>query len=185
MQSQRHKISQEIPLILYFIAFIWGVFIIDRFLPLEDFGLVPRSVTHLPGIVAMPFLHNDLSHIVGNSTPLLFLMTLLAGSKANSKIIVFAIILLGGTLLWLFGRSDAIHIGASGLVFGLATFLIVSGILEKRPIPFIISILVALIYGSSILTGILPLQTGVSWDGHLSGAIAGAIIAWTALRFWR
>lgn len=185
IRNQSHKVAKEIPSVLFFIAFIWAVFILDRFLPLENYGLVPRSVAHLPGIVTMPFLHNDLSHILSNSPPLLLLMTLLAGSKANSKVIVFAIIILGGALLWFFGRGHAIHIGASGLVFGLATFLIASGILEKRPIPLIISILVGLFYGSSILAGILPLQKGVSWDGHLSGAIAGAVIAWTALRFWR
>jgi len=182
MHNQSHKIKQELFPILIFIAVIWIIFILDRFLPLEKLGLVPRSITHIPGIVAMPFLHSDLSHISSNTPPLILLMTMLAGSKANSKIIIATIILLGGILLWLFGRGYAIHIGASGLVFGLATFLIVSGILEKRMLPMIISIVVAVIFGSTIIAGVLPLQKSVSWDGHLMGGIAGAISAWVFIK---
>lgn len=185
MKNQAHAISEEIKPILLFIAVIWGIFLLDRFLPLETFGLLPRSLSHITGIIAMPFLHGDLSHIVSNTVPLLVLLSLLAGSKANSKFIVLAIILLGGALLWFFGRGHAIHIGASGLVFGLATFLIVAGILEKRLVPMAISILVGGFYGSSLLAGVLPMQKGVSWDGHLTGAIAGAIIAWGVLRLGR
>jgi membrane associated rhomboid family serine protease len=91
--------------------------------------------------------------------------------------------LLGGSLLWLFGRSYSMHIGASLLVFGLATFLVVSGLLEKRTIPLIISLLVAVMYGSTLIGGILPLKSGVSWEGHLMGGIAGAVTAWLLVQF--
>ena len=185
MFNQSHKVKQELFPILVFIASIWLIFILDLFLPLEKLGLVPRSIAHLPGIVAMPFLQSDLSHITSNTPPLIRLMTLLAGSKANSKVIVATIILLGGLLLWLFGRGYAIHIGASGLVVGLATFLIISGLMEKRLLPMIISIVVAVLYGSTIITGVLPLQKSVSWDGHLMGGIAGAISAWVFIKLVR
>jgi membrane associated rhomboid family serine protease len=89
---------------------------------------------------------------------------------------------LGGVLLWLFGRGHALHIGASGLVFGLAVFLIVSGLREQRIIPLFISVLVAFVYGGTLLGGILPWQSGVSWDGHLLGGIAGALVAWLLVR---
>ncbi len=180
MTSHVHRIREELPLVLLFIAAIWGVFLLDSFLPLENFGLVPRDMGGLVGIVAMPFLHGSLGHILSNTFPLLVLMTLLAGSKGNSRTIVVVVALLGGILLWLFGRGSSLHIGASGLVFGLAVFLIVSGFLERRTVPVIVALVVVFMYGSSLLSGIMPFQKGVSWDGHLFGGVAGAIAAW----FW-
>lgn len=176
-QNNQHSIRQELPAVLLFVGLIWLVFIVDRFLPLEQFGLVPREGSHILGIVTMPFLHGSLQHIMSNTVPLLVLLTLLAGSRANSRTIVLTIVLLGGALLWLFGRGAALHIGASGLVFGLAVFLIVSGLLERRLVPLLIAIFVMFMYGSSLLSGILPWQPGVSWDGHLFGGIAGAAAA--------
>jgi membrane associated rhomboid family serine protease len=130
----------------------------------------------------MTFLHADLQHIMSNTLPLVVLLSLLAGSQADSKKIVVFILLLGGLLLWLFGRSNSIHIGASLLVFGLATFLVISGLLEKRILPLIISLFVAIMYGSTLIAGISPLQSGVSWEGHLMGGMAGAITAWLLVK---
>ncbi|WP_298612020.1 rhomboid family intramembrane serine protease [uncultured Thiothrix sp.] len=181
-QNNQHSIKQELPAVLLFVGLIWLVFALDRVLPLEQFGLIPRNGSHLVGIVTMPFLHGSLQHIMSNTVPLLVLLTLLAGSRANSRTIVLSIVLLGGALLWLFGRGAALHIGASGLVFGLAVFLIVSGLLERRVIPMLIAIFVTFMYGSSLLSGILPWQPGVSWDGHLFGGIAGAVAAFFLVR---
>jgi membrane associated rhomboid family serine protease len=102
---------------------------------------------------------------------------LLAGSKANSWEVVVEIVLLGGLLLWLFGRP-ANHIGASGLISRLIAFLIVSGLLERRFVPLVISVVVIFFYGGSLLLGVIPrLGSHISWDGHLFGAVAGGIIA--------
>ncbi len=185
MKKHVHQIKEELPLVAAFIAAIWVVFILDRFLPLENFGLVPRNVGYITGILAMPFLHGDWGHIMSNTVPLIVLLTLLAGSKANSRWIVLFIILLGGLLLWLFGRGASLHIGASGLVFGLAVFLIVSGFLERRTVPMIVAILVTFLYGSSLISGVVPFQQGVSWDGHLFGGIAGGLVAWVMVRHLR
>ena len=179
-----HKIKEEALIILIFIAAIWLVFILDLFLPLEKFGLIPRDGSGLFGIVTMTFLHADFQHIMSNTLPLVILLSLLAGSQADSKKIVASIIILGGFLLWIFGRSHSIHIGASLLIFGLVTFLLVAGFLERRTIPMMVSLIVAVVYGSTLLTGIVPLQQGVSWEGHLMGGIAGAITAWVLLTFY-
>src|SRR5262249_12678314 len=89
---------------------------------------------------------------------------------------------LSGLLLWIFGRP-AVHIGASGLISGLTAFLVLSGILERRLVPLVIALLVGFFYGSSLLIGIIPrVGSRVSWDGHLSGAIAGGIVAWALAR---
>lgn len=178
MKNYAHTIREELKTILIFVGIIWLVFILDLFLPLENLGLVPRDLSGIFGIVAMTFLHGDLSHIMGNIVPLLVMLLLLAGSRGNSVLIVISIVLIGGLLLWLFGRGNTLHIGASLLVFGLAVFLIVSGILEKRIVPILISLFVAVAYGGVLISGIAPWQQGVSWDGHLFGGIGGAIAAW-------
>lgn len=174
--TQQHRISEEIGWILGFLALIWLIFIADGFLPLERYGLIPRHAGGLIGIASMHFLHSSLGHLLANTIPLMVLLILLAGSRGNSVFIVISICLIGGTILWLVGRSS-IHIGASLLVFGLASFLIVSGFIEKRAVPLLISVLVIAAYGASLLEGILPFQKGVSIEGHLSGLIAGAISA--------
>ena len=181
IKTYAHKIREEAIAIAVFIAVIWIVFLLDRFLPLEKLGLIPRELSGLFGIATMTFLHIDLGHIIGNTLPLTTLLALLAGSRADSRKVVVLITIIGGALLWIFGR-DAIHIGASLLIFGLASFLLVSGFLEKRTVPMIISIVVALVYGTTMLSGILPWQTGVSWEGHLLGGIAGAFTAWVLVK---
>jgi membrane associated rhomboid family serine protease len=179
MKNYTHTIKEELKSILLFVGVIWAVFLLDFFLPLEKLGLIPRDLGGIVGILTMTFLHGDFAHILSNFVPLVIMLLLLAGSKANSALIVVTIIAVGGLLLWLFGRGNTLHIGASLLVFGLAVFLIVSGILEKRLVPVLISLFVAFTYGGILLSGIAPWQEGnVSWDGHLFGGIGGAIAAW-------
>ena len=184
-----HRVKDEVRGVLVFVGVIWGVFLLDRMFPFSQwFGLTPRSVVRIPGIVLMPFLHHDLGHLLGNTVTLVVLLTLLAGSRARSPAIVGALILASGGLLWLFGRNGTpdqpiSHVGASGLIFGLITFLIASGIFERRLIPLAISGLVGLLYGGTLLWNVLPGTGGpnTSWDGHLLGAIAGVVVAylWT------
>ena len=175
----QHTVAQEIKGVVAFVGVIWVAFFIGRVVPydLNTLGVTPRTASGLTGIVAMPFLHLDLKHLTANTLPLMVLLVLLAGSKTKSWQVVIAIVLLGGLLLWLFGRH-ATHIGASGLIFGLMAFLIVSGLIDRRIIPLLIAILVGFLYGGSLLTGIVPQRSGqVSWDGHLFGALAGAVVA--------
>jgi membrane associated rhomboid family serine protease len=171
-----HSVKRDLVGVGILIAVIWFVFALDHFLPLETFGLVPRTVRGLTGIVAMPFLHGDFKHLVGNTIPLAVTMLLLAGSRANSGAIVVIISLLSGAGLWLFGRT-ALHIGASALVFGLIAFHVFAGIFEKRLQSVIIALVVGLLYASTLVQGVVPFQRGVSWEGHLIGAAAGAFVA--------
>lgn len=171
-----HSIRRDIGGILVFIGTVWVVFALDRFLPLERLGLVPRTLHGLTGIVAMPFLHGSFAHLMSNTVPLLLTLLLLAGSRADSVRIVSAVALLGGAGLWLFGRT-ALHIGASGLVFGLVAFHIFAGIFERRAQSIVIALVVGALYATTLLQGVLPLQRGVSWDGHLFGALAGGVVA--------
>jgi len=171
-----HTIKRDLAGVAIFIAVIWLVFALDTFLPLEQLGLVPRTLRGLVGILAMPFLHGDLTHLIGNTVPLAVTLLLLAGSRANSGGIVILITILCGAGLWLLGR-EALHIGASGVVFGLISFHVFAGIFERRLQSVLIAFVVGLFYASTVLQGIMPFQQGVSWEGHLIGAVSGAAVA--------
>jgi membrane associated rhomboid family serine protease len=183
MQNASHTVREELLYILLFLGVIWAVFIVSCAFPsLDNYGVVPRTTAGLIGILLSVFLHANFAHLYGNTVPLFILLALLAGSKARSWEIVLYVALLGGALLWIFGRT-ACHIGASGLIFGLIAFLIVSGFLEGRVLPLLISLAVGFFYGGTLLSGIMPkLGSNVSWDGHLCGAIAGGLVAYLLTR---
>lgn len=163
--------------ILVIVGAIWAVFVLDLVLPLEKLGLVPRSLTGLTGIVAMPFLHGSLGHLISNTVPLVILLGLMVMSRPRPWSTMIVLTAISGIALWLFGRS-ALHIGASGLIYALMGYLIATGILERRLISAAIALFVGITYGASILAGILPGTPGVSWEGHLFGLLAGAVLAW-------
>lgn len=176
----KHRVVEELDGIATLLGLIWLAFGVDWLLPadLTQYGLVPRTTSGLVGVLTMPFLHADFGHLFGNTVPLIILLSLLAGSRANSYVVVPQLIIGGGLLLWALGRTSR-HVGASGLVYALIAFLIVSGVRERRPAALVISIFVGLTYGATLLTGVLPtVGEGISWDGHLAGAVAGAAIAW-------
>jgi len=140
-------------------------------------GLRPRSFAGLDGILFMPLLHGSLAHTLANTVPLAVLGGLLQVTAGRVALPASAIVVcLGGIGVWLFG-SAAIHVGASGLIFGWFGFLVARGLVEKRPIPMLAAAGVALFYGTMIW-GVLPGQPGVSWEAHLFGALGGAIAAY-------
>jgi membrane associated rhomboid family serine protease len=176
----KHSVREELYGVLAFVGVVWGVFVLGHILPLrlESFGVTPRTLKGLIGIPAAPFLHANLAHLVSNTIPLTVLLLLLAGSRGSSWRVVASIVFLSGALVWLLGRS-ATHIGASGLIYGLIAYLLVSGVRERRIVPMLISLVVGILYGGTLALGILPSwRSHISWEGHLFGAIAGAAIAY-------
>jgi membrane associated rhomboid family serine protease len=176
----KHTIREELAGVLAFVGVVWGVFLVDFALPvrLQSYGITPRTLDGLAGIVASPFLHANFEHLASNTVPLVVLLALLAGSRPRSWAIVSGIVLVGGALLWLFGRRGN-HIGASGLIYGLIAYLFVAGILERRFVPLVVALAVGFLYGGTLAAGVVPrVGSHVSWDGHLFGAVAGALIAY-------
>jgi len=164
---------------LVFLGAIWVVFLLSRVVPFDmnAFGVVPRTSKGLVGIPLMSFLHANFQHITSNTVPLIVLLLLVATSNPRPWTVIVEICLLSGLVLWIFGRS-ANHIGASGLIFGLISFLVCAGIFERRLVPVAVALIVGFLYGGSLLAGVIPrIGSHVSWDGHLSGAVAGVLVA--------
>lgn len=148
---------------------------------LEDDGVRPRDFSQWDNLLWMPLIHGDWSHLTGNAVPLLLLGFLATSGGLKQFFQVTAIIWLASTLgVWVFG-SPGSHIGASGLVFGFLAFLLVRGIFARSWLQLVIAVGVFALYGAA-LWGVLPGQPGVSWEGHLFGAIGGVLAAWGVSR---
>ncbi len=164
----------------YFILLLWLIELADQLLlqnSLENHGIHPRSLSQLPNLLFAPFLHADWSHLLGNSLSLLALgAAILTQGWRNLILVSTTSALLAGLLVWLIGASGTNHLGASSLVFGYLSFLLASGFYQRTPRNIIISSLVGLFYGGSLLS-ILPRNSDISWESHLGGAIAGLLIA--------
>ncbi len=172
MKDNVHTFKEEFIGIVGFIAAIWIVYFLSFFLPVNDYGIQPRSLGGAIGIVTSPFLHANFGHIFSNTFPLFILLCLLAGSRVDTLAIVVSISLGTGLLLWIVGR-DLNHVGASGLIFGLIAFLILSGFKERRPMALLAAFIALFFYGGTLIWGVLPTDPAISWEGHLCGAVVG------------
>lgn len=161
------------------LAVMWAVEIIDIPLGgrLDRFGVQPRELAGIPGIVFAPFLHAGFGHLIANTVPFVVLGGVVAYSGLRNFAVITALIMAGsGAGMWLFGSSNSVQVGASGLVFGYLTYLLTRGFFAKRVGWIVGGVFVALLYGS-MLWGLIP-RHGVSFSGHLFGAISGVAVAW-------
>jgi membrane associated rhomboid family serine protease len=162
------------------VALMWSIEIIDIFVlrgSLDRFGIRPHSIAGLWGILFAPFLHGGFSHLIANTVPFITLGWLVMLQETSDFFIVTAIaMVVGGLGTWLTGSPDSIHIGASGVVFGYLGFLLFRGYFLRNMPSIAVSVIVGVFYGG-LIWGVLPLQVGVSWQGHLFGFIGGAIAA--------
>ncbi len=170
--------SSVVPLRLVF--FIWLAFFLEYVYgwPLSNFGIQPRSITGLIGIFTAPLIHGNLSHLVSNTVPLIFLgSTLFFFYPRIGGVVFFRAYFWTNILVWLFARP-ANHIGASGVVYGLAFFLIFFGLFRRDILSILISVLTLLLYGG-VFYGVLPTDPMVSWESHFAGALVGITSAVT------
>lgn len=164
---------------LALLLIMWGVYIIDWIFPYEfaKWGVYPRSVSGLWGILFSPFLHGGLEHIVNNSPPIFILSWALFYfyRKIATQILIISW-LVGGLFVWIAAR-EAYHIGMSGVIYSLAFFVFFSGVFRKEVKVMAIALFVAFLYGSMIW-GIFPLDPKVSFEAHLFGAVVGVALAY-------
>ena len=157
----------------------WGVFAINSVLggALNVYGVIPRSIIGLRGIIFAPFLHANFNHLLANTLPFAVLGWLVMLRDRKHFLPVTLISMLGaGLLSWLLGAPGSVHIGASGVIFGYLGFLLLSGWYARNAVSIVISLAVAFIWGS-VVVGVLPGTPGISWQAHLGGFTAGVLAA--------
>jgi membrane associated rhomboid family serine protease len=160
-------------------ALLWMAEIVDLFVGhrFDRYGIAPREIDGLVGILAAPLLHAGFGHLVANTVPFVVMGFAIALKGAFRVLAVTAIVIfVSGLGTWLFGPSSSLHIGASGVVFGYATYLLAHGFFDRDLLGIAIGLLVGAIWGTALLGGLLP-QPGISWQGHLFGAIGGILAA--------
>jgi membrane associated rhomboid family serine protease len=173
------SVSDAVKILLALVALMWAVEVLDVILDeqLDQYGIEPREVDGLDGIVTAPFLHVGFAHLLGNTIPFVIMGVLIALEGARRLLGVFAIVaLVSGLGTWLVAPEGTTHVGASGVVFGFSTYLIARGWFNRRPGQIAIGLVVLLLWGGVLLAGLEP-REGISWQGHLFGAIGGVVAA--------
>jgi membrane associated rhomboid family serine protease len=160
--------------VLALVGLIWLIFGVSFVIDLKPLALVPRTIKGLSGILTLPFLHQDLKELLGNTVPLTVLLFMLRATRKRPWRILVSLFAGSGTLLWVFGRPEP-HMGCSVLLYSLAAYLIAAGVCERKPLPIAAAVLVTVLYGT-LFWGLF------SWDGQLLGAFFGAIYAQRTLR---
>ncbi len=161
------------------VALMWILEVVDVIADhsLDNYGIHPRDVDGLAEIGSAPFLHVGFGHLVSNTVPFIAMGVAIAlGGLARVAVVTLVVGLVSGLGTWLIAPSDSIHLGASGLVFGYATYLISRGFLSRRLVDLAVGAVVVVIWGIGLLQGLLP-QEQISWQAHLFGAVGGVIAA--------
>ncbi|MFI5635824.1 rhomboid family intramembrane serine protease [Streptomyces goshikiensis] len=167
-------------LMLGWVALLWLIEVLDLATghALDAYGIAARDPDSLGGILAAPFLHFGFGHVAANSLPLLVLGFVTALSGIRRFLAVCAVIIVAdGLAVWLISPSHTITVGASGLIFGLFGYLVVRGFVERRALGVVVGIVIAALWGTTALAGLLPTDSTVSWQGHLFGLLAGVAAA--------
>jgi membrane associated rhomboid family serine protease len=174
----RASFRLAVRLALAFVALLWLVELLNWAfdLPVEDFGVRPRQWAGLLGILVAPLVHGSFAHLIANTLPLLVLGTAMLYLYPMALSRVLPAVYLGpGVAVWLLARGG-VHIGASGLIYGLASYVFVAGLIRRDRRAIAASLLVAFMYGASVW-GVLPIKRGVSWETHLAAALIGIAMA--------
>ncbi|MDJ0687093.1 MAG: rhomboid family intramembrane serine protease [Xenococcaceae cyanobacterium MO_188.B32] len=182
---QKHYLAREFQkqvfILTITIAIFWVLELSDFFVfqgKLDNFGIIPRNLVGLRGLLFAPFLHGGFGHLLANTIPFLTLGWLTMIQETSDFYIVSLVtMIVGGLGVWVFAGAGSVHIGASILIFGYLGFLLLRGYFQKNLPSIFLSIVVFVLYGGFVW-GILPSQPGISWQGHLFGFLGGIIAAW-------
>jgi membrane associated rhomboid family serine protease len=183
--SRGDRARLAVKLVVGWVALLWLLEIVDALSgnALDRFGVVPRVPAELLDVVPSAFIHFGFAHVAANTVPLLALGFLAALGGLRRFLAVCALIVVAdGVGVWLISPAGVNTAGVSGVIFGLFGFLLVAGFVERRPLGVLVAVLITAVWGSSILAGLAPTQTGVSWQGHLIGLLSGVAAAFLMAR---
>jgi membrane associated rhomboid family serine protease len=183
--SRGDRARLAVKLVVGWVALLWLLEIVDALSgnALDRFGVVPRVPAELLDVVPSAFIHFGFAHVAANTVPLLVLGFLAALGGLRRFLAVCALIVVAdGVGVWLISPAGVNTAGVSGVIFGLFGFLLVAGFVERRPLGVLVAVLITAVWGSSILAGLAPTQTGVSWQGHLIGLLSGVAAAFLMAR---
>jgi membrane associated rhomboid family serine protease len=161
------------------VAVMWVVEIVNAIdgQRLSEDGIISRHLSGLPGILSAPFLHASFGHLISNTVPFVILGLVIALAGAREVIVVTVIVAVcSGLGAWLLAPSGTDTVGASGVVFGYATFLMTRGVFTRSVLQIAVGVIVAVLFGGALVLSLVP-HPGISWQGHLFGAIGGVIAA--------
>jgi membrane associated rhomboid family serine protease len=181
-QAQRKGEAQRqgIGLLAGIVALMWALEVVNTLdgNRLDSDGIWARNIGRLWGIFTAPFLHASFAHLIANTVPFVFMGLFIAlRGAARLALVTGIVIVIGGLGTWLISPAGVPTIGASGVVFGYATYLLTRGLFDRSLLEVLIGVVVGVVWGAALLTSLVP-QAGVSWQGHLCGGIAGVVAAW-------
>jgi membrane associated rhomboid family serine protease len=179
VQDQGRRRTLGLVLVAALVAMMWVIEIVDVFAgDLDSAGIRPRDPEGLIGVALAPVLHGGFGHLAGNTVPFLLLgMAIALSGLARIVAVAVIVAVVGGLGTWLVAAEGTVHIGASGLVFGFAAYLVARGAYTRRALHLVGGLIVIFVYGSTLLFGLVP-TPGVSWSGHAFGAVGGVVAAW-------
>ena len=180
--APRRQAREGLGLLLAIVAFMWvleAINSVDHNALDSNAGILPRNVDHLWAIFTSPFLHaNFYPHLVDNTIPLVFMGMIIALRGAGRlALVTLIVIVIGGLGTWLVSPAHSNTIGASGVVFGYATYLLARGVFNRSALEIGVGLIVGVIWGGALIASVVP-HSGVSWQAHVSGAVGGVIAAW-------
>jgi membrane associated rhomboid family serine protease len=176
---------EGVRLLLAMVAVMWVVEVInslDHQALDSDGGIYAHNLGRIWAIFTAPFLHVTFGHLIDNTIPFVFMGLIIALRGAAKVALVTAIVVvIGGLGTWLISPAGHPTVGASGVVFGYATYLLCRGFFNRSMLELLIGAVVAVVWGAALLSSLVP-QYGVSWQGHVSGAVGGLAAAWALAR---
>jgi len=178
MAEEKNSFWKTIVFAFALVAILWIVFLL-QFLGVintDTYGNWPKHLEGLKGIIFSPFIHGSFEHLISNTLPILVLLTVLMNAYPRIAIFVLVFVhIVSGIMVWTFAPDTGVHIGISGIIYGIAAFLVASGIFRKDRNSIAIAIFVVLMYGGMVV-GFIPTK-GVSWQSHLYGSLCGVFMA--------
>lgn len=159
---------------------MWALELLDTLLPipLDQYGIFPRSPLGLMGIIFAPFLHGSWSHLLANTPPFLIFGGIISlGGTGEFWLVTLGCGLIGGLGTWMFSPSNTITVGASGIVFGYFGYLLLRGFFERKFSSILISLAIGIVYGGIIWQVFPSANPRISWTAHFFGFVGGVILA--------